>query len=71
MKKLGVFSCEKHFQYLESYHLRERFKCMAREGEFDSIGGLKGLFSHLIYLLSICKLPDNMVVGELVFYFKM
>ena len=35
-KKLGVFSCEKHFQYLESYHLRERFKCMAREGEFDS-----------------------------------
>lgn len=38
---------------------------MTREGEFNSIGGLKGLFSHLIYLLSICKVPDTMVVGEI------
>ena len=38
---------------------------MTRDGEFDSIGGLKGLFSHLVYLLSICNVPDTMVVGEL------
>ena len=44
---------------------------MTREGEFNSVGGIKGLFSHLIYLLSICKVPNIMVVGEIAFYFKM
>lgn len=53
----------------------ERFKFMAREGELDSIGGhYKGvywvyiyicLYIYLIYLLSICKVPDTVVVGEL------